>query len=115
MSGPRRARNACAPNAPAATATNMRSAASVSAARAVISSRILRSRPAAAPSGQDSTMTIQRRGVGPRLSHLVIYAPPPSGRFVYLAGQVAADRDADLTAPPRRGRARTEHLLAAPG
>jgi enamine deaminase RidA (YjgF/YER057c/UK114 family) len=36
-------------------------------------------------------MTIERRGVGKRLSDLVIYAPPPGGRLVYLAGQVAED------------------------
>ena len=30
-------------------------------------------------------MTIERRNVGKRLSDLVIYAPPPGGRLVYLA------------------------------
>lgn len=36
-------------------------------------------------------MTIERRNVGPRLSDLVIYAPPPSGPLLYLAGQVGED------------------------
>lgn len=35
-------------------------------------------------------MTIERRNVGKRLSDLVIYAPPPGGRFVYRAGQIVA-------------------------
>ena len=47
-------------------------------------------------------MTIERRNVGKRLSDLVIYAPPPSGRLVYLAGQVAEEPKADRCAP--RGR-----------
>ncbi len=42
-------------------------------------------------------MTIERRNVGKRLSDLVIYAPPPGGRLVYLAGQVAEDAKADIT------------------
>ena len=41
-------------------------------------------------------MTIERRNVGKRLSDLVIYAPPPGGRLVYLAGQVAEDPNADI-------------------
>ena len=41
-------------------------------------------------------MTIERRNVGKRLSDLVIYAPPPNGRLVYLAGQVAEDPQADI-------------------
>ena len=41
-------------------------------------------------------MTIERRNVGKRLSDLVIYAPPPGGRLVYLAGQVAEDPKADI-------------------
>ena len=36
-------------------------------------------RVAERPSFQDSTMTIERRNVGKRLSDLVIYAPPPAG------------------------------------
>ena len=39
-------------------------------------------------------MTIERRHVGKRLSDLVIYAPPPGGRLVFLAGQVADDAKA---------------------
>ena len=41
-------------------------------------------------------MTIERRNVGKRLSDLVIYAPPPGGRLVYLAGQVAEDPTAGI-------------------
>ena len=41
-------------------------------------------------------MTIERRNVGKRLSDLVIYAPPPGGRLVFLAGQVAEDPKADI-------------------
>ena len=36
-------------------------------------------------------MTIERRNVGKRLSDLVIFAPAPGQRLVYLAGQVAED------------------------
>jgi len=57
-------------------------------------------------------MTIERRNVGPRLSDLVIYAPPPGGRLVYLAGQVAEDRNADITAQTRSVLAQIDRLLA---
>jgi enamine deaminase RidA (YjgF/YER057c/UK114 family) len=65
--------------------------------------------------GQDSIMTIERRNVGPRLSDLVIYAPPPSGRLVYLAGQVAEDRDADITGQTRSVLDQVDRLLAEAG
>jgi enamine deaminase RidA (YjgF/YER057c/UK114 family) len=60
-------------------------------------------------------MTIERRHVGPRLSDLVIYVPPPSGRLVYLAGQVAEDRDADITAQTRSVLDQIDRLLAEAG
>jgi len=57
-------------------------------------------------------MTIERRNVGPRLSDLVIYAPPPSGRLVFLAGQVAEDRNADIAGQTRSVLAQIDKLLA---
>ena len=60
-------------------------------------------------------MTIERRNVGPRLSDLVIYAPPPSGRLVFLAGQVAEDRNADIEAQTRSVLAQIDKLLAEAG
>jgi enamine deaminase RidA (YjgF/YER057c/UK114 family) len=57
-------------------------------------------------------MTIERRNVGPRLSDLVIYAPPPSGRLVYLAGQVAEDRNADIDGQTRSVLDQIDRLLA---
>jgi enamine deaminase RidA (YjgF/YER057c/UK114 family) len=57
-------------------------------------------------------MTIERRNVGPRLSDLVIYAPPPGGRLVYLAGQVAEDRNADIEGQTRSVLAQIDRLLA---
>ena len=57
-------------------------------------------------------MTIERRNVGPRLSDLVIYAPPPAGRLVYLAGQVAEDRDAGIEDQTRSVLGQIDALLA---
>jgi len=57
-------------------------------------------------------MTIERRNVGPRLSDLVIYAPPPAGRLVFLAGQVAEDRNADITGQTHSVLAHIYKLLA---
>jgi len=57
-------------------------------------------------------MTIERRNVGKRLSDLVIYAPPPGGRLIYLAGQVAEDPNADITAQTRSVLAQVDRLLA---
>jgi enamine deaminase RidA (YjgF/YER057c/UK114 family) len=60
-------------------------------------------------------MTIERRNVGPRLSDLVIYAPPPSGRLVYLAGPVAEDRDTDIEGQTRSVLDQIDRLLAEAG
>ena len=57
-------------------------------------------------------MSIERRNVGPRLSDLVIYAPPPAGRLVFLAGQVAEDRDAGIEAQTRSVLGQIDKLLA---
>lgn len=56
-------------------------------------------------------MTIERRNVGKRLSDLVIYAPPPGGRLVYLAGQVAEDPAADITAQTKSVLKQIDRLL----
>ena len=56
-------------------------------------------------------MTIERRNVGKRLSDLVIYAPPPDGRLVYLAGQVAEDPNADAADQTRSVLAQIDRLL----
>ena len=60
-------------------------------------------------------MTIERRNVGKRLSDLVIYAPPPGGRLVYLAGQVAEQRKADITLQTRSVLAQVDRLLGEAG
>jgi enamine deaminase RidA (YjgF/YER057c/UK114 family) len=60
-------------------------------------------------------VTIERRNVGPRLSDLVIYAPPPAGRLVFLAGQVAEDRDADIAGQTRSVLAQIDRLLTEAG
>jgi enamine deaminase RidA (YjgF/YER057c/UK114 family) len=60
-------------------------------------------------------MTIERRNVGKRLSDLVIYAPPPSGRLVYLAGQVAEDPHADIRGQTQSVLAQIDRLLAEAG
>jgi len=60
-------------------------------------------------------MTIERRNVGKRLSDLVIYAPPPGGRLVYLAGQVAEDPNADITAQTRSVLKQIDRLLDEAG
>ena len=60
-------------------------------------------------------MTIERRNVGKRLSDLVIYAPPPGGRLVYLAGQVAENRKADITLQTRSVLEQVDRLLAEAG
>src|SRR6185437_12555695 len=96
MSGARRAFNACAPNAPSATAAAISSAAVTIASRGVIF--VYTNGPT---TSHDNTMTIERRNVGKRLSDLVIYAPPPGGRIVYLAGQVAEDANADIAGQTR--------------
>jgi enamine deaminase RidA (YjgF/YER057c/UK114 family) len=60
-------------------------------------------------------MTIERRNVGKRLSDLVIYAPPPGGRLIYLAGQVAEDPKADITAQTQSVLAQIDRLLLEAG
>ena len=60
-------------------------------------------------------MTIERRNVGKRLSDLVIYAPPPGGRLVYLAGQVAEDPKADIEAQTRSVLKQVDRLLDEAG
>ena len=60
-------------------------------------------------------MTIERRNVGPRLSDLVIYAPPPAGRLVFLAGQVAEDKNADISGQTRSVLDQIDRLLEEAG
>ena len=60
-------------------------------------------------------MTIERRNVGKRLSDLVIYAPPPGGRLVYLAGQVAEDPKGDIEAQTRSVLKQVDRLLGEAG
>ena len=60
-------------------------------------------------------MTIERRNVGPRLSDLVIFAPAPGQRLVYLAGQVAEDPKQGITAQVRSVLAQIDRLLAEAG
>ena len=57
-------------------------------------------------------MTIERRNVGKRLSDLVIYAPAPGQRLLYLAGQVAEDPQQDITAQTKSVLAQIDKLLA---
>ena len=60
-------------------------------------------------------MSIERHGMGPRLSDMVIYAPSHTGRLVYLAGQVAEDRNADIGAQTRSVLAQIDRLLGEAG
>ena len=60
-------------------------------------------------------MTIERRNVGKRLSDLVIYAPPPGGRLVYLAGQVAEDAKADIDGQTHSVLKQVDRLLDEAG
>ena len=60
-------------------------------------------------------MTIERRNVGKRLSDLGIYAPPPSGRLVYLAGQVAEDPKASIDEQTRSVLRQIDRLLNEAG
>ena len=60
-------------------------------------------------------MTIERRNVGKRLSDLVIYAPAPGQRLVYLAGQVAEDPKADIGAQTKSVLGQIDRLLAEAG
>ena len=60
-------------------------------------------------------MTIERRNVGKRLSDLVIFAPAPGHRFVYLAGQVAENPRQDITGQVQSVLAQVDRLLAEAG
>ena len=60
-------------------------------------------------------MTIERRGIGKRLSDLVIYAPPPGGRLVYLSGQVPEDPKQNITEQVKSVLAQIDRLLAEAG
>ena len=60
-------------------------------------------------------MTIERHGMGPRLSDMVIYAPSHSGRLVFLAGQVSEDRNADIAGQTRSVLAQIDRLLTEAG
>ena len=64
---------------------------------------------------QDRIVTIERRNVGPRLSDLVIFAPSPGQRLVYLAGQVAEDPKQGITAQVQSVLAQIDRLLAEAG
>ena len=57
-------------------------------------------------------MTIERRNVGKRLSDMVIFAPAPGQRFVYLAGQVAEDPKASIAAQTQSVLDQIDRLLA---
>ena len=60
-------------------------------------------------------MTIERRNVGKRLSDLVIYVPPPGGRLVYLAGQVAEDASEDIAGQTKSVLRQIDRLLDEAG
>ncbi len=57
-------------------------------------------------------MTIERRHVGKRLSELVIHR---AAGLAYLAGQVAADPQADITGQAEQVTAQIDALLAEAG
>jgi len=56
-------------------------------------------------------MTIERRGVGKRLSEMVVFQPAVSERLVFLAGQVADDPKADITGQAQQVLAQIDELL----
>ena len=59
-------------------------------------------------------MPIERRHVGKRLSHIVVFMPAGE-RIAYLAGQVAEDPTADVSAQTRSVLTQIEALLAEIG
>ncbi len=59
-------------------------------------------------------MPIERRHVGKRLSECVVFTPGGE-RLVYLAGQVAEDARADMTAQTKQVLAAIDRLLAEVG
>jgi enamine deaminase RidA (YjgF/YER057c/UK114 family) len=56
-------------------------------------------------------MPIERRHVGKRLSEAVIFTPA-NERVVYLAGQVADDKEADMATQTKQVLASIDRLLA---
>jgi enamine deaminase RidA (YjgF/YER057c/UK114 family) len=60
----------------------------------------------------DTTMTIERRHVGKRLSELVIHR---AAGLVYLAGQVADDGHANINGQTQQVLANIDRLLAEAG
>jgi len=60
-------------------------------------------------------MPIERRHTGKRLSDTVVFTPGGGERLVYLAGQVADDRSADMTAQTQQVLATIDGLLAEVG
>jgi len=59
-------------------------------------------------------MPIERRHVGKRLSETVVFTPAGE-RLVYLAGQVAEDRTADITTQAKQVVGAIDRLLAEVG
>ena len=59
-------------------------------------------------------MPIERRNPGKRLSEAVVFTPGGE-RTVYLAGQVADDRDADMATQTKQVLASIDRLLADVG
>ena len=59
-------------------------------------------------------MPIERRHVGKRLSETVVFTPGGE-RVVYLAGQVADDRSADITTQAKQVLEAIDRLLAEVG
>jgi enamine deaminase RidA (YjgF/YER057c/UK114 family) len=60
-------------------------------------------------------MTIERHHVGKRLSDMVIYAPAPGQRLIYLAGQVAEDGKQDIGAQTKSVLDQIDRLLGEAG
>src|SRR4030095_13680413 len=65
-------------------------------------------------STKDTNMPIERRNPGKRLCEAVVFTPGGE-RTVYLAGQVADDRDADMATQTRQVLASIDRLLADVG
>jgi enamine deaminase RidA (YjgF/YER057c/UK114 family) len=63
---------------------------------------------------KDFAMPIERRHVGKRLSDAVIFTPG-NERIVFLAGQVADDRAADVSTQTQQVLASIDRLLAEVG
>jgi enamine deaminase RidA (YjgF/YER057c/UK114 family) len=65
-------------------------------------------------STKDTNMPIQRHNPGKRLSEAVVFTPGGE-RTVYVAGQVADDRDADMATQTRQVLASIDRILAEVG